>query len=293
MSLHSMTGYGHGAATGSGVKIEIELSSVNRKQLDIHLSLPKELLTLEPWIQEEIHKALGRGRVTGQAVLTYFGAKRKSAIRVDEELAGAYVASLRRTAKRLGLSMDLSADFLLRLPEVVRFEPPSLSLELLKDVSGRALRKALGELRRMREREGRELERDLKRRVKLLERFLGRIEKRAPEVARRHRGILAERLKEAGAVMEEGDNRLLREVALFADRSDISEETTRLRSHLKQALALMQGAAAGRSLDFLVQEMLREINTIGSKASDAMIAGSVVAFKAELERMREQIQNVE
>ena len=294
MSLHSMTGYGHGAATGSGVKIEVELSSVNRKQLDIHLSLAKELLTLEPWIQGEIHNALGRGRISGQVVLTYFGAKRTAAIRVDEELAAAYVKELRHAATRLGLAPGMTTDLLLRLPEVVRFQPPSLSLEMLKRVTGRALGKALGELGRMRQREGRELQRDLEQRVALLQGLLGRIEKRAPQVARRYRGRLAERLREAGAAMDESDGRLLREVAVYADRADITEETTRLRSHLKQALTLMRGGgAAGRSLDFLVQEMLREINTIGSKASDAMIARSVVAFKAELERLREQIQNVE
>lgn len=294
MSLSSMTGYGRGAATTDGLTIVVELSSVNRKQLDLHINLPRGLGVLEARVAEEIQHVVSRGRVTMDVSVRWSGAARRKAIRIDEDLADTYIKALRKTARSLGLKDDLSADLLLTLPEVVRFAQPEEDIEKIWSVLARSLHHALRELRRMRMREGRALQRDVQKRLGLLNRMVTRVARHAPSVAARYRRTLLRRLEQSGLAWEERDERVLREIALFADRSDVSEEITRLQSHLDQFARLTRSKqATGRSMDFLAQEMLREINTIGSKANDASILKGVVAFKAELERIREQIQNVE
>lgn len=294
MSLRSMTGYGHGAAAADGLRIEAEISTVNRKQLDIQLTLPPDLKVLESRIVEEIGRSVHRGRVLVEVVMRESSEARRQAVRVDEKLADSYARSLRRAARKLGLPDNLGADVLLKLPGVVQHEPVQGDLERIWPILKSALAQALGRLVAMREREGRHLSVALLKLLDGLERRRTVVAREAPKVAERYRAALRVRLERAGLDASADGDRLERELVLFADKSDITEETARLESHLAQARSLLKsGEPTGRALDFLAQEMFREINTIGSKANDARIAGEVVSFKAELERWREQVQNIE
>ncbi len=295
MSLMSMTGRGTGAAAARLARVEAELSSVNRKQLDVNVGLPRFLASFESRVQEKVQRAVSRGRVTGEIRVTWAASAQAAGVRVDEGLARAHVAALRASAKKLGLPDDLKASALLALPEVLVFEHRAVDIEALWPVVEKALAAALSNLRAMRKKEGAALGRDLRARLKQLT-VLGReIGTRVPAVAATYRENLLKRLAEAlpGADLA-ADERVLKEIALFADRSDITEEQVRLASHLKQAGHLLKtGGVVGRTLDFLVQEMGREINTIGSKANDGEITRRVISFKTELERIREQVQNIE
>ncbi len=295
MSLMSMTGRGTGTAAGRLARVEVELSSVNRKQLDVDVGLPRFLASFESRVQERIQGRLSRGRVTGEIRVTWAAAAQASGARVDMGLAQANVSALRAAAKKLGLPDDLKASALLALPGVVVFEHGEKDLEALWPLVEKALDAALARLEAMRRKEGAALARDLQGRLKTLGRLAGEIGGRAPGVAAAYRANLLKRIGDALPGTDwAADERLLKEVALFADKADITEERVRLESHLAQAAGLLKaGGVTGRALDFLVQEMGREINTIGSKANDGEITRRVVAGKAELERFREQVQNVE
>lgn len=294
MALISMTGFGRGEASDAGVKVEVELSCVNRKQFDARINVPRPLATLEARMVDVIHKTVRRGFVQGlvKAAAAGDGASRR--VRVDAGLAEAYVSELRRTAHRLSLPDNLDARALLALPEVVKFEGAPEDPELVWPLARPALARALKELRGMQAAEGAALEKDIRGRLAKLDARLERIRAQAPRVVVRYRKALKARLAQVGVLMHADPQNLWKEVVLFADRCDISEEITRLRSHFDQAKRIIESRdAAGRTLDFLCQEMFREINTIGSKANDAAIATHVVFFKTELECIREQVQNVE
>ena len=295
MSLMSMTGRGAGRAAGRLARVEVELSSVNRKQLDVDVGLPRCLAAQEARVQERIRNRLSRGRVTGEIRVTWTEAAQAAGAQVDLGLARATVAALRAAAKKLGLPDDLKASALLALPNLVTNTRAARELEGLWPVVARALDAALAKLQAMRRTEGAALARDLQARLKILRRLAGEIAARAPGVAAAYRRNLLQRIGAALPGSElAGDERLLKEIALFADKADITEELVRLESHLDQAAELLKaGGVAGRTLDFLVQEMGREINTIGSKANDGDITRRVVAAKTELERIREQVQNIE
>ena len=295
MSLMSMTGRGAGAAAGRLARVEAELSSVNRKQLDVDIGLPRCLASFAARVQAQVQGRLTRGRVTGEIRVTWAEAAQASGARVDLGLARASVGALRAAAKKLGLPDDLQASALLALPGLVTFEHGARDLEAVWPAAARALDAALDRLQAMRRREGAALGRDLRKRLAALRTLAAGIRARAPGVAAAYRAGLQRRLAEALPGRDlAADERVLKEVALFADKADITEELVRLDSHLRQAAGLLKaGGVAGRALDFLVQEMGREINTVGSKANDGEITRQVIAFKTELERIREQVQNIE
>ena len=291
----SMTGRGTGAAAGRLARVEAELSSVNRKQLDVDVGLPRFLSSFESRVQELVQGRLSRGRVSGEIRVTWAEAAQAAGARVDLGLARATVTALRAAAKKLDLPDDLKASALLSLPGLVALEHGERDLETLWPSVRKALDVALAKLQAMRKKEGAALGRDLQGRLATLRTLVGEIAARAPGVAETYRANLLKRIAAAlpGTDLA-GDERLLKEVALFADKADVAEELVRLDSHFRQADGLLKtGGVVGRTLDFLVQEMGREINTIGSKANDAEIARRVVACKAELERFREQVQNIE
>lgn len=289
-SVMSMTGRGLGRASDSAGSVEVEISSVNRKQLDVVCALPREWTSLEPDVLPVVREALSRGRVYCDFRFSPAPGAADS-FTVDVTAARGFVSALRDAAARLGLRDDLSASLLLQWPDVVRRARNPGADECLRRCALRALSKALASLKAMRRREGAALAADLRARFAVLRRLSTDIDRRAPAVAKRYAAALRERVKE---VCPEDDERLLREIALFADRSDITEERVRIASHLDQAAALLRdGGPVGRKLDFLVQELGREINTIGSKANDEKLSSLVIDFKAELERIREQVQNLE
>ena len=293
--MKSMTGYGRGECTAKGASITVELNSVNRKQAEVSLSVPSELESIEPDLRDLILASVSRGRVSGRVVLQYTGASHASAVAVNETQAKAYRRELSKLAKSLEIPDNLSLDSLLRLPGVLENAQPTLDAKAIRAPIKSALGQALEGLLSMREKEGGNLGRDLAKRLAKLRRIVKRVAKLAPDVLKHHRERLIERLKKANVeVPDMDDDRLLREIVYYTDRTDITEELTRLSSHFVQLEECLSDVVpVGRKLDFLAQEMFREINTIGSKANDANISSEVVTLKTELEKIREQVQNVE
>ena len=259
------------------------------------LSVPSELESIEPDLRDLILASVSRGRVSGRVVLQYTGASRASAVAVNETQAKAYRRELSKLAKSLEIPDNLSLDSLLRLPGVLENAQPTLDVKAFRAPIKSALGQALEGLLSMREKEGGNLGRDLAKRLAKLRRIVKRVAKLAPDVLKHHRERLIERLKKTNVdVPDMNDDRLLREIVYYTDRTDITEELTRLGSHFVQLEECLSDVVpVGRKLDFLAQEMFREINTIGSKANDANISSEVVTLKTELEKIREQVQNVE
>ena len=293
--MKSMTGYGRGECTAKGASITVELNSVNRKQAEVSLSVPSELESIEPDLRDLILASVSRGRVSGRVVLQYTGSSRASSVAVNETQAKAYRRELSKLAKSLEIPDNLSMEGLLRLPGVLENTQPTLDAKAFRAPIKSALGQALEGLLSMREKEGGILGRDLAKRLAKLRRIVKRVAKLAPDVLKHHRERLIERLKKTNAeVPDMDDDRLLREIVYYTDRTDITEELTRLGSHFVQLEECLSDVVpVGRKLDFLAQEMFREINTIGSKANDANISSEVVTLKTELEKIREQVQNVE
>jgi uncharacterized protein (TIGR00255 family) len=293
--MKSMTGYGRGECSQDGFKIAVELSSVNRKQSEISVNLPREMELLEAQIRDQINRLVSRGRLTVRVSL-HAGVSRFSArMHLNVPLAKAYARELGRLAKQLKLPDPVTLDQLARAPGVLQTDEQIAGEEDFWPAVDKALKKALAALVSTREREGANLAADLTKRIAVMRRAVAQVQKQAPGVAERYRQQLIERIKSAGLEAPGiEDDRLLKEVVYFADRSDISEELTRLQSHFQQFDDCRKsGEPVGRMLDFLAQEMNREINTIGSKANDSLISREVVTLKAELEKFREQAQNVE
>ncbi len=293
--MKSMTGYGWGECSRDGFKVTVELSSVNRKQSEISVSLPRELEALETQVRDEVNRRVARGRVTARVTLHAGEEQDAARIRVNTPLARAYAAQLRQLASELQLKDDLSLDHLVRAPGVLEMDTEVRDAETFWPAIQEALKTAIELLVKMRTKEGSNLRTDLCDRIVTMRNAVTRVREEAPSVQERYRTQLIERIKNAGiAELQVDDERLLKEIVFFADRSDISEELTRLQSHFEQFEDCAKSAEpVGRTLDFLAQEMNREINTIGSKANDGAIARDVVTLKTELEKFREQAQNVE
>ena len=293
--MKSMTGYGRGECAQDGFKITVELSSVNRKQAEVSVTLPRETEMLEAQIRDSIHRSVARGRVNARVSLHAAEDKLSARKHINAALAKDYAAEFARLAKQLKISGEVTLDQVLRAPGVFHTDEELAETENLWPAVEKSLNQALTALVKMREREGSHLAKDLTARISIMRTAVEKIQKQAPQTAENYRKQLLERIKSAGIEnIAPDDERLLKEIVLFADRSDISEELTRLQSHFQQfADCCKSKEPVGRTLDFLAQEMNREINTIGSKANDAVISREVVTLKAELEKFREQAQNVE
>ncbi|OIQ59460.1 hypothetical protein MOTE_11410 [Moorella thermoacetica] len=291
--LNSMTGYGRGEASGAGKTVSVEIRAVNQRFLDVVVRLPRAYGALEEKIRQELKKSLNRGRVEVALTIKEDNVEKRP-VNVDTGLAMAYYNALKELAQKLSISADITAAGLLSLPEVITVAEPEWDETTLWPVVARALAAALAGLLEMRRAEGQRLQADLEARAAFVRRQVEAIRDRAPEVPREYAARLRERVGELAGGMDLDPGRLELEVALMAERADITEEIVRLTSHLEQMQAAMAGAEpAGRRLDFILQEMWREINTIGSKAGDLAISHLVVAVKGELEKMREQVQNIE
>ena len=290
-----MTGYGRGESAGNGLKITVEVSSVNRRQSEISVNLPRELEVLEAQVRDEVNKFVSRGRLTVRITKHAAGKEGVAKAQLNVALAKTYAREFSQLAKELKITGPITMDLLLRAPGVLQAEEEFAEAEDVWPPMEKALKTALSTLVKMREREGANLAKDLTARMNTMRKSWQAISKHAPEAQVRYREQLRQRIKNAGLEMPTvDDDRLLKEVVLFADRSDISEELTRLQSHFQQFEDCVKSKEpVGRTLDFLAQEMNREVNTIGSKANDAMISREVVVLKAELEKFREQVQNVE
>lgn len=288
-----MTGYGRGEVDHAGTKISVELNSVNRKQSDIVINLPRDFAALEPRIRQVINEKISRGRMNVMIGLQE-GANGASALALDIALARSYHQAMLTLQKELSAPGEITIGTILQAPGVMRSPEHSVKPEEAWPAVQQALGTALGELIKMREREGKHLAKDLIHRLKTLRQATKEIRALYPEVVKKHRATLRERLEKAGLDLPLDDERLLKEVTIFADRSDVSEELTRLESHLAQfAHHLRKNEPVGRTLEFITQEIFRELNTLGAKSNDAEISQRVVACKSELEKIREQILNLE
>ena len=291
--MNSMTGYGRGEAARGGAKFTVEISTVNRKQAELSLYLPRELDALESRARDEINAKVSRGRI---AARVQWAAKSgdRAQVEIDRNLANQYAKEYRKLAADLKLGGEVSLDTILRAPGVLQTSEEELDVESLWTPLRTAVRAALKELLAMRAREGANLKKDLQKRIDALQKSVKAVKRQAPKTVRRHREALLDRLNQSGLDLKLDDDRVLKEVALFADRIDITEELTRLESHFGQFADYAKAKGpVGRTLDFLSQEMNREVNTIGSKANDPVISRLVVTMKSELEKFREQVQNVE
>jgi uncharacterized protein (TIGR00255 family) len=287
-----MTGYGRGEAADDAAKFSVELNSVNRKQSEIVMNLPRDLAALETRIRDVINSKVSRGRIN--AALHVQSANGVASLAFDTELARSYHDAMRTLQKQLNAPGEITIGMLLQAPGVMRSPEQTIDAAKAWPKVEEALDGALSELIKMREREGKHLAKDLIHRLKTLRTLIKEVRALHPEVTKRYRTALRDRLDAAGLHVALDDERLLKEVAIFADRSDVSEELTRLESHLKEfAHHLRKNEPVGRALEFMTQEIARELNTLGAKANDAQISQRVVACKAELEKIREQVQNLE
>ena len=294
--IRSMTGFGAGRGQAGAETVLVELRSVNNKFCEVKPRLPRELSALEPELVRTVKARIARGSVDVTVRRDLPGGVRGLLPRVDLALAGAYAKVLRELKSELGLAGEPSVHDVAAMEGVVSLGEAPPDVASMGKALQAALGEALGALEEMRRREGAALGRDVLSRLDFIERGAASIAQLAPASIELYRDRLAIRIAELlrGAPQGADPQRLAQEVAFFADRTDIAEELTRLASHLAQLRGLIAAEVpAGRKLEFLVQEVNREINTVGSKAQHAGIAALVVDIKAELERVREQIQNIE
>lgn len=291
--VRSMTGFGRGEGLGEPGRIVVEMKAVNHRFSEVVFRMPRQFNGLEDAARKRVLAAVTRGRI--EVFVSWEAAANAKGVKVDKELALAYYNALKELSGEIGSNSELGLDTLARLPDVLSVQEGAVTDEALWPVFETALTGAISALVSMREREGVALAADIAERLDKIEAFRQAAAKRAPQVVSEYQARLSRRLEELlpqGAAVD--PQRLAQEVALFADRCDITEEVQRLASHLAQFRQALAGdEAVGRKLDFLVQEIGREINTIGSKANDAALTSGVVTAKSELEKVREQVQNIE
>lgn len=287
-----MTGYGRASAPIGTHTLTVQVSSVNRKTLDLTVALPEVWESLEPAVGELVRKVAVRGKVHVDVELT--GAAGGSGLTWDEAAASETFKRLAAFAASRGVAFTPTPELLWQLLNTQRKGADLPDAETARPVLAETLEEALRGFAAMRAKEGEALFVDFIKRLEILSRHVAIIAERAPQVPAGYRDQLHKRLRDAGLELDLGDERVLKEIALFADRCDITEELTRLRSHFDQFTALLRtGTEIGRKAEFILQEIGREVHTIGSKANDLTISKNVIELKNELERIREQIANVE
>ena len=288
-----MTGYGRGEAVVNGRPITVEVRSVNNRYLDCSVKLPRVYVFAEDAIKAGVQGHISRGKVD---VFVTIGPSEKgdTVISVNRPLADGYYAALCQLRDSYGLKDDISVSLLSRFPDVFLVERTQEDLEAVSADICSVLEQALSDFDAMRVREGEKLCQDVLGRADTIEGLTARVEERSPGIVADYRARLTAKLNEVLQNTQLDEGRILTEAAIYADKVAVDEETVRLRSHLSQLRHMLgQGGAIGRKLDFLIQEFNREANTIGSKCSDIETAGYVVDIKAEIEKIREQIQNIE
>lgn len=291
--VRSMTGFGRGEVSRDGKEFTVEIKTVNHRYLDIFIKMPRQISFLEDRVRELVSKAISRGKIDVYITYGNYGDDSRQ-VTIDEQLAKAYISALEELRDRFSLADDISVSLLSKCPEVLKVEQVEEDGEQLWEILKTALDDAVASLIRMREIEGEAMKKALLERADAIEVVIGKIEARAPEVPREYKTKLAERISDLLEQQVADESRIAMEVALFADRCSIDEELVRLKSHFGQMRQILDmDQPVGRKLDFLVQEMNREINTIGSKANDLEITRYVVDVKSEIEKIREQVQNIE
>lgn len=293
--LKSMTGFGRGEFLDKHYRFVAEIKAVNHRYNEISIRMPKNLASLEDKIRRKVSETLARGRIDIFISLDEFGEKNR-VLRVDKELAMAYHKALRDLAQLLAMTPPDSVYDITKYPDVLKVDEVDEDTDLLWEKLAQALDVAVTNLTTMRQNEGEHLQQDLLQRVEKLNSLVQAVDQRAPQIMTDYYDKILTKVKElldsAGAAPDEA--RIMQEVAIYADRVNFTEEVVRLKSHLNQLrITLLSDEPVGRKLDFIVQEMNRETNTIGSKANDYTVSNMVVEMKSEMEKVREQIQNIE
>ncbi|MCR5137470.1 MAG: YicC family protein [Oscillospiraceae bacterium] len=288
-----MTGFGSAKGTAAGLPISIEIRSVNNRYLDIGVKLPRGFLFAEDRVKNVIQNRVARGKLDVYISIDSAGSE-QTHIRVNETLAASYREAIFEIGSRFDLPLNLSALDLARFPDVMTPEKEETDQDRFAEELESLLEAALTDFNSMRGREGERLKQDLLSKVNGIEKLVDRIEERAPETLKGYRERLENRMREVLSEPGIAQERILAEAAIFADRVATDEELVRLKSHISQFRLMMeQGSPIGRKLDFLIQEFNREANTTGSKCQDSEIAYLVVDLKSEIEKIREQVQNLE
>ena len=291
--ISSMTGFGRATVASDGREITIELKSVNHRYLDLAFRMPRHIGFIEDVLRQLLSEQLSRGHV--DIYVNYRNTRMDArTVVIDEALMGAYLTAARKAAAQYELKDDISLSTAMRFPDVTDVIEAEEDRDAVAALAREAALRAVTALKRMRAGEGERLCNDLLNRVTTVESIAAKIDTRAPLVVEEYRTKLSERIESMLGGVEVDRTRLATEVALFADKASINEELVRLASHVTEMRKVLgSDEAAGRRLDFVVQEMSREFNTMGSKANDAEITNLVIAGKGEIEKIREQVQNIE
>lgn len=291
--IRSMTGYGRGERQLHGRAITVELRSVNNRYLDCSVKIPRAYVFSEEAIKTLVQKEIARGKVDVFVALDGSAAE-KVAVNLNQSVADGYYAALCQLRDTYQLRDDISVSLLSRFPDVFVVEKEKEDLETVTEDICLVLTDAIADFNHMRQREGTRLAQDLAQRAETIRGLLTQVEARSPQIVEEYREKLRQRMAEVLQTTQIEESRILTEAAIFADKVAVDEETVRLRSHLAQLDEMLRaGGAIGRKLDFLIQEFNREANTIGSKCSDVDTARIVVDLKGEIEKIREQVQNIE
>ena len=291
--IKSMTGYGSAKGNAEGLEISIELKSVNNRYLDTSVRLPRSFLFAEDAVKSAVQSHISRGKVDVFVSVDSSGAD-NMAVKVNEPLLRGYLEALRHIAEEYSLSDDLSVMNVSRFPDVLSVEKKDLDAEAISAAICEIMEKALCDFDSMRLREGEKLRDDVLSRLATIEKLVSTVEAESPKTVAQYRARLEQKMAEVLGNTGIDENRILAEAAIFADHIAVDEETVRLRSHMAQLRTMINGnSPTGRKIDFLIQEFNREANTIGSKCQNSDMAHIVVDLKSEIEKIREQIQNIE
>ena len=287
-----MTGFGCGKTRNEQIEISVEITSLNSRNLEVTFSSPKEWMGLEHIFIRHVRKNLQRGKVRVVLQAEFIGAK--DALNWDDAEVSELVVKLKRLSKKLGSSFEVNPTLLLEIVRTLFQKSDLPHWETVQVMAEEALDVALDHLQTMRAEEGKALTKDIRSRLFQLVNWLDEIREEVPKVVPSYQDLLLRRLAHLGTEIDLNDERILKEIAIFADRCDVAEEITRMDSHLKQLEDFLEeDGPVGRKIDFLIQEMNREINTLGAKANFLPINRRVIAVKSELERLREQVHNLE
>ena len=291
--IKSMTGYGSAKGTVEGLEITVELKSVNNRYLDISVRLPRSFLFAEEAIKSEVQSHISRGKVD-VFISVDSSAAGDMTVKVNEPLLRGYIEAIRHISEEYSLANDMTALSVSRFPDVLSVEKKDLDAEAISAGICAIAEEALRDFDAMRQREGAKLRDDVLSRLETIDRLVSAVETEAPKTVAEYRKRLEQKMQEVLGATGIDENRILAEAAIFADHIAVDEETVRLRSHMSQLTTMINGnSPTGRKIDFLIQEFNREANTIGSKCQNSQIAHVVVDLKSEIEKIREQIQNIE
>ena len=291
--IRSMTGFGRGTLEEDGKSFVIEIKSVNHRYFDLNVKMPRTLISLEDRFRKAINEKVNRGKI--DVFITQNTYEKEEIIaKFNKNIADSYVRCLEEIRSTYVVRDDISVSLIAKFPEVISLQKNSEEVELIWESLAIPLKEALELLVEMREKEGLKLKEDMVKRCNNVRKLLEGVEFRAPQVAKEYKNKLEQRIKDMFNDSRIDENRIAMEVAIFVDKSNVDEEIVRLDSHIKQMIyTLNLNEAVGRKLDFIIQEMNREANTISSKASDLELVNIVIDIKNEIEKIREQAQNVE